>query len=41
MKTELNIKNKKKSLGQNFLNDKNVINKIINLVDISNKKIKY
>ena len=29
----------KKSLGQNFLIDKNVINKIINIVDIKNKNI--
>jgi len=29
----------KKSLGQNFLIDKNIINKIINLVDIKNKNI--
>ena len=27
----------KKSLGQNFLIDKNIINKISNLVDIKNK----
>ena len=29
----------KKSLGQNFLIDQNIINKIINLVDIKNKNI--
>ena len=29
----------KKSLGQNFLIDKNIINKIINLTDIKNKNI--
>ena len=29
----------KKSLGQNFLIDKNIINKIINLVDLKNKNI--
>ena len=29
----------KKSLGQNFLIDKNIINKIIDLVDIKNKNI--
>ena len=29
----------KKSLGQNFLIDKNIIKKIINLVDIKDKKI--
>ena len=29
----------KKSLGQNFLIDKNIINKIINLVSIRNKDI--
>ena len=29
----------KKSLGQNFLIDENIINKIINLIDISNKNI--
>ena len=29
----------KKSLGQNFLNDKNIIQKIINLVDIESKEI--
>ena len=29
----------KKSLGQNFLVDQNIINKIINLVDIKNKNI--
>ena len=29
----------KKSLGQNFLIDQNVIEKIINLIDIKNKSI--
>ena len=29
----------KKSLGQNFLIDKNIIKKIINLVQISNKNV--
>ena len=29
----------KKSLGQNFLIDKNIINKIVNLVNIKNKII--
>ena len=29
----------KKSLGQNFLKDKNIVNKIINLTKISNEKI--
>ena len=29
----------KKSLGQNFLNDRNIINKIINLTNIKNKNI--
>ena len=29
----------KKSLGQNFLNDKNIIKKIINLIEIRNKNI--
>ena len=29
----------KKSLGQNFLVDKNVIKKIINLVEIKNKDV--
>ncbi len=29
----------KKSLGQNFLHDKNVINKIINLKDIQNRNV--
>ena len=29
----------KKSLGQNFLIDKNIIKKIINLVEIKNKNI--
>ena len=29
----------KKSLGQNFLFDKNIINKIVNLVEIKNKNI--
>ena len=29
----------KKSLGQNFLQDKNIIKKIINLVEIKNKNI--
>ena len=29
----------KKSLGQNFLTDKNIINKTINLVSIKNKDI--
>ena len=31
--------NAKKSLGQNFLTDKNIINKILNLVDIKNKNV--
>lgn len=29
----------KKSLGQNFLQDKNIVNKIINSIDISNNNI--
>ena len=29
----------KKSLGQNFLIDRNIIKKIINLVDVKNKDI--
>ena len=29
----------KKSLGQNFLIDQNIINKIINIIDINNKDI--
>ena len=29
----------KKSLGQNFLVDENIINKIINVIDISSKDI--
>ena len=29
----------KKSLGQNFLIDQNIINKIINVIDIKNKNI--
>ena len=29
----------KKSLGQNFLTDKNIINKIIDIIDIKNKNI--
>ncbi len=29
----------KKSLGQNFINDRNIIEKILNIVDIKNKKI--
>ena len=29
----------KKSLGQNFLNDRNIIDKISNIVEIKNKKI--
>ena len=29
----------KKSLGQNFLIDKNIIKKIINLVDINNRNV--
>ena len=29
----------KKSLGQNFLIDQNIINKIINIIDIKNKSI--
>ena len=29
----------KKSLGQNFLVDKNIINKIINLIEVKNKNI--
>ena len=29
----------KKSLGQNFLTDKNIIRKIVNLTDIKNKNI--
>ena len=31
--------NPKKSLGQNFLIDKNIVNKIINLVNLKNKNI--
>ena len=33
------MKYAKKSLGQNFLVDKNVIKKIINLVEIKNKDV--
>ena len=33
------MKYAKKSLGQNFLIDKNIIKKIINLVEIKNKNI--
>ena len=33
------IKNPKKSLGQNFLVDKNILNKIVSLEDIKNKNI--
>ena len=33
------MKNLKKSLGQNLLNDKNIRNKIIKSTDIANKKI--
>ena len=29
----------KKSLGQNFLVDQNIINKIMNIVDIKNKNV--
>ena len=29
----------KKSLGQNFINDRTIIEKILNIVDIKNKKI--
>ena len=29
----------KKSLGQNFLVDKNIINKIINVINITNRNI--
>ena len=29
----------KKSLGQNFLIDQNIINKIVNIIDIKNKNI--
>ena len=29
----------KKSLGQNFLTDKNIVNKILNLTDLKNKNI--
>ena len=29
----------KKSLGQNFLIDKNIVNKILNLTDLKNKNI--
>ena len=29
----------KKSLGQNFLVDENIINKIINVIDITNRNI--
>ena len=29
----------KKSLGQNFLRDKNIIKKIVNLVDVKNRNI--
>lgn len=32
-------KNAKKSLGQNFLRDKNIINKIVNVFNIENEKI--
>ena len=32
-------KTPKKSLGQNFLIDKNICNKIVNEIDIKNKKI--
>ena len=31
--------NSKKSLGQNFLVDKNIIKKITNLIDIKNKNV--
>ena len=33
------MKKAKKSLGQNFLIDKNIINKIINITQIKNKHI--
>ena len=33
------IKKAKKSLGQNFINDKNICNKIIDLADITNKLV--
>ena len=33
------MKYSKKSLGQNFLIDKNIIKKIVNLVDIRDKNI--
>ena len=33
------MKSAKKSLGQNFLIDKNVVKKIINIVDIRNKNV--
>ena len=33
------MKYAKKSLGQNFLKDKNIIKKIINLVEISKKNV--
>jgi len=39
MKIEINIKNNKKSLGQNFLTDKNIVKKIVNLTKISNNNI--
>ena len=29
----------KKSLGQNFLSDKNIIKKIVSLVDVNNKNV--
>ena len=33
------MKYAKKSLGQNFLVDKNIVNKITNLINIKNKNI--
>ena len=33
------MKSSKRSLGQNFLIDKNIIKKIVNLVKIKNKNI--
>ena len=33
------MKFQKKSLGQNFLIDKNIVHKIINLVEINNQNI--
>ena len=33
------MKYAKKSLGQNFLNDKNIINKIINITQLRNRHV--